>query len=77
MNIPRTIGECFKLEIKVEEKLKQRSERKKNRGGSSMSGRGGRIQFDSSSHQDKDKDKGSTSETMRGLEEEYLEVDSS
>ena len=41
LNIPRTLGECFKLDIRVEEKLKRKSERQNNRGGSSMRGRGG------------------------------------
>ena len=42
LKIPRTLGEFFQLAIKVEEKLKRKSERQNNRGGSSMRGRRGR-----------------------------------
>ena len=36
LNIPGTLGECFQLAIRAEEKLKRNNERKNNRGGSSM-----------------------------------------
>ncbi|XP_057833404.1 uncharacterized protein LOC131044153 [Cryptomeria japonica] len=43
LQVPRTIGECFQLAIRVEEKVKRRQERSA-RGGNSNRGRGGRGQ---------------------------------
>lgn len=64
LNMPRTLGECFQLAVRAEEKLKRKNERQGyNRGGGSMRGRGGRT---NQTWEEKDKDKGTTSELRGG-----------
>ena len=64
MKLPRTLGECFQLAIRAEEKLSRKNDKQGNqRGGGTMRGRGVRSQFDTSKNQDKDKGKEITSET--------------
>ena len=39
---PRSVEECYKLAIKVEEKIRRQEKQSNTTGGSSMRGRGGR-----------------------------------
>lgn len=62
LQMPRTLGECFQLAIRVEEKLKRKQERQGN-GGRGGRGRGGRINWEQGQSNEKGKE---TSSDSRG-----------
>ncbi|XP_059065001.1 uncharacterized protein LOC131857030 [Cryptomeria japonica] len=65
LNVPQTLGDCFQLAIRAEEKLKRKQERQGGtRGRGSMRGRGGRSTNESQGQDNKDKE--STSEQRGG-----------